>query len=297
MTKDMSESSNVWNWAENRYRRRHFAAQHPVMSDAQKRICSELSSRGLAIMPIRELIPEETYVLVRNQAIEFSKGSKVLFGIEKYERNYRDPSWVHGWRKDYLVMKFAPDDVVAFTDPLLQLAVSPELLDTVNSYLGLYSRLNQLNYWFTIPLLKTDRLRVASQNWHRDPEDRKLVKVFIYYTKVDEKAGPFEYMLESRQGRRYYNMWLGASYPPPDQVEQRVPTKDRVVASGPEGTIIFCDTSGFHRGGFALENARLLSVFAYISPASPFNSQRQFVFDPTTMPAGQRRAVVESLAT
>ena len=162
--------------------------------------------------------------------------------------------------------------------------------------MGLYSRLNQLNYWYTIPLSKTDRLRVASQNWHRDPEDRKLVKVFIYYTDVDESSGPLEYLLESRQGRRYSSWWLGKSYPTPHKVEQRVPTKDRVVATGPEGTIIFCDTNGLHRGGFALENPRLLSVFAYISPASPFNSQRQFVFDRTGMPAGQRQAIVESLA-
>jgi hypothetical protein len=292
----MSESPNVWNWAENRYSQRRFAAHLPVVSDTQKRICSELNSRGIAITPIREFIPEERYVLVKNQAIEFSKGSKIRSRTDEYERNYLDPSWVQSWRKDYLVTKFELDDVVAFTDPLLQLAVSPELLDTVNLYLGLYSRLFLLNYWYTIPLSKTDRLRVASQNWHRDPEDHKLVKVFIYYTRVDESAGPLEYILESRQGQRYYNMWPGSSYPPPDQVDQRVPTEDRVVATGPEGTIIFCDTSGFHRGGFALENARLLSVFAYISPASPYNSQRPFAVDLTTMPAGQRQAVAESLA-
>ena len=70
--------------------------------------------------------------------------------------------------------------------------------------------------------------------------------------------------------------WPASSggYPPTDQIELHVSTKDRVTASGREGTVIFRDTSGLHRGGFALENARLLSVFAYISPASPYNSKR-----------------------
>ena len=116
---------------------------------------------------------------------------------------------------------------------------------------------------------------------------------------MDESAGPLENILESRHGQRYEKMWPASSggYPPTDQIERHVSTKDRVTASGREGTVIFCDTSGLHRGGFALENARLLSVFAYISPASPYNSKRQFAFDPTTLPAGQPQAVVESLAT
>jgi hypothetical protein len=240
----MSVSSKAWNMV-----RSMFAEPAPFVSDTQKRICSELNNRGIAIMPIRELIPEDRYALVKNQAIEFSTGSKVSSGIDYYKANYGDPSWAQkGWAKDYLVTKFKVDDVVPFTDPLLQLAVSPELLDTVNLYLGLYSRLNQLNYWYTIPLSEPDRTRVASQNWHHDPEDRKLVKIFIYYTAVDESAGPLEYILKSRPGERYDKMWPGGGYPPPDQVEQHVPTIDRVVARGPEGTIIFCDTSGLHRG-------------------------------------------------
>lgn len=249
-------------------------------------------------MPIRELVPRHIYELVNTQAIEFSAGPKVRAGIDHYNVNYRDPSWVHYWRKDYLVKKFEEDSAVPFDDPLLQLALSPELLDTVNSYLGLYSRLNQINFWYTIPLQKPDRVRIASQNWHRDPEDSKLVKVFIYYKAVGERDGPFEYILESRPGQRYEKTWSVTPdcYPPPEEVEQQVPTKDRVVATGPEGTIIFCDTNGLHRGGFALENARLLSVFVYISPASPYNSMRQFVLDPTTIPAGQRQTVVEALS-
>jgi hypothetical protein len=289
----MSVSSNAWNKV-----RSMFTQPAPSVSDIQKRICSELSNRGISVAPIRELIPENKYALVKNPAMDFSVGSKVSSSIDYYEANYRDPSWVQGWRKDYLVTKFELEDIVPFTDPLMQLAISPELLDTVNLYMGLYSRLNQINYWYTIPMKDPDRTRIASQNWHRDPEDSKLVKVFIYYTAVDENAGPFEYILESRPGQRYEKMWPASSgrYPPPDQVEQHVATKDRVVAVGPEGTIIFCDTGGLHRGGFAWENPRLLSVFAYISPTSPYNDQRQFIFDPTTVPGGQPRAVVEALA-
>ena len=38
--------------------------------------------------------------------------------------------------------------------------------------------------------------------------------------------------------------------------------------TAPKGTIIFCNTSGFHRGGFATESPRVLATVTYCSPAS-----------------------------
>jgi hypothetical protein len=35
-----------------------------------------------------------------------------------------------------------------------------------------------------------------------------------------------------------------------------------------EGSMIFCNTSGFHRGGHVTEKARKLWVFHYVSPAA-----------------------------
>lgn len=36
----------------------------------------------------------------------------------------------------------------------------------------------------------------------------------------------------------------------------------------PKGTLTFCDTSGFHRGGFARSKARVLAASTWDSPAS-----------------------------
>ena len=44
---------------------------------------------------------------------------------------------------------------------------------------------------------------VSSQRWHRDPEDRKLCKVFIYLNDVDENAGHFTYV----KGSHYLGKW------------------------------------------------------------------------------------------
>jgi hypothetical protein len=41
-----------------------------------------------------------------------------------------------------------------------------------------------------------------------------------------------------------------------------------VTFTAPKGTIIFCNTCGFHRGGFATGKPRVLATFTWDSPAS-----------------------------
>ena len=38
--------------------------------------------------------------------------------------------------------------------------------------------------------------------------------------------------------------------------------------TGPAGTLLFCNTAGFHRGGFSTTKPRVLATATYSSPAS-----------------------------
>jgi hypothetical protein len=108
---------------------------------------------------------------------------------------------------------------------------------------------------------------VASQRWHRDPEDEHVVKVFVYFSDVDEEAGPFEYVRGSTAGGRYGHLWPwgdGPRYPPADELEASVAAEDRLAVTGSAGTVILCDTGGFHRGGFARTKPRILSIATFL---------------------------------
>jgi hypothetical protein len=50
--------------------------------------------------------------------------------------------------------------------------------------------------------------------------------------------------------------------PPEDEIERAVASGDRVVMTGPAGTMFFCDTGGFHRGGFAKRMPRVLAMWS-----------------------------------
>lgn len=145
------------------------------------------------------------------------------------------------------------------------------MLDIVNTYLGMWSKLTHADQWYSPPLGK-DADRVGSMRWHRDYNDQHLVKVFVYLCDVDEHAGPLEYVPGSAREGPYVDAWpwkpLSEVYPTQEELERRIPGSAVRTLVGPEATMIFCNTSGFHRGGHVTDKPRKLWVFHYVSPAA-----------------------------
>jgi hypothetical protein len=236
------------------------------LTPAQQRAFDSLSTTGIAIMPFGELIEDEALwhelraemdAFVASAEATFAergKGGKKKFLIRRYER---------GKTKLPLEPAVLPSD-----GPWLRYAAGDTLLDIVNAYRGVMTKLVDFDQWYTLPV-GTDGDRVASQQWHRDPEDQHVVKVFLYFSDVDDEAGPFEYIPESAAGSRYGHLWAWGKesprYPPTEELEQAIPTSDRIAATGPTGTLVICDTSGFHRGGYARSKPRILSTQTYVN--------------------------------
>src|SRR5439155_23032995 len=110
-----------------------------------------------------------------------------------------------------------------------------------------------------------------------------------------EGSGPFEYVLGSADGP-YSGDWpwepLGETYPSQDEFARRIPAEAVRTNTGPRGTLILCNTAGFHRGGFCTERPRTMGVLNYVSPAGlAALVQRNFRTDPSTFPPGTSEAV------
>jgi hypothetical protein len=144
----------------------------------------------------------------------------------------------------------------------------------------MWSKLEYIDLWYTPPV--TDGERQSSQQWHRDFNDRHLLKAFVYLVDVDAEAGPFEYVPRSAPGGELESLWpwrpLGDNYPPQDDLAGRIDGR-AVTFTAPKWTIIFCNTCGFHRGGFATGKPRALATFTWDSPASlKALSERNYTF-------------------
>jgi hypothetical protein len=156
-------------------------------------------------------------------------------------------------------------------DPWFGVVASRRLLDIANAYLEMWSKLEYVDVWYSVPQPEAAE-RISSQRWHRDYNDKHLLKVFLYLVDVDEKMGPFQYVAGSQPGGPYADAWgwqpLGQNYPTEEELEGRIPESAVKTFTGPAGTLLFCNTAGFHRGGFSTTRPRVLATATYSSPAS-----------------------------
>jgi len=240
------------------------------LTSVQQEAVDSMRRDGIAIVPFGELFADATRwedLLgdIQNFARETERRLPELRGRDD-RKAYLARRFYHPKTKD----EKPPPWQFAAGDRWLGLGLSDEILGVVNEYRGEPTFLIDLDNWYTIPDPGAEE-RVRSQRWHRDPWDNHIVKVFTYFSDVDEEAGPFEYVRGSAAGGPYGDLWPWEPkgiYPPQDEFEAVIPAEDRVTATGPAGTVIFCDTSGFHCGGSARTKPRVLSYHTYVSGAS-----------------------------
>lgn len=154
-----------------------------------------------------------------------------------------------------------PRDV---TDPrnavFVKFALQPKIAGLVANYFRMPCQLNEAKVLLYRP---TSGSPLASQNWHRDPEDWMTVSVIVYLNEVGAGAAPFCYVplnhsrkLYGRSGRfREFRDWRVT----PDTVmEKMVPREHWVEVTGPKGTVVFIDSAScYHRGKQAVSGRRL----------------------------------------
>lgn len=266
----------VWESLLNRKARRLWRAYPAALTTAEAAALGSLNKTGIAVVHISDFFPAGIFAELRSYAQRRWASSEVQAAVEARRRLF-----IAGkpkLRKSFLVDLWAGSSGTAAGHPLLELthpflrfSLSQPILTVVNAYLGMFSKFRLWHLEATLPL-PPNIPASNSQRWHRDYEDRKLVKVFLYLNDVDESAGPFTYLKRSHAG----GAWRGLfpMRPPrgtlamPSNVDELVPPADVVRCTGQAGTLIFCDTSGLHKGGLAISGHRLMHTASYTSSAS-----------------------------
>jgi hypothetical protein len=234
------------------------------LSGVQQQVVDSLRQDGIAVADFRELYGQELWAEARADIAPFVDEQTAQLDVLVERPESKDEFIVRRY------MRQKPKVPFTLASPWLRIGVSDTQLGIVNAYRGLQTSLFYMDNWFTRPYAGADE-RIASQRWHRDPEEEHVVKVFLYLSDVTEEAGPFEYVKGSPPGNRFGQLWPwggGEKHPPEEEVAAAVPPEECVAMTGPAGTMIFCDTSGFHRGGFAKTTPRVLSIWSYVSPAA-----------------------------
>jgi hypothetical protein len=223
---------------------------------------SQLHNSGLYVTHARELYGEAEFALVLSHVKQWVRGEHVAEETRKFHAGIRD-----GGLKAFVIKYAATDEKgvrhYAKDDPLLTLA-NDKVKAIAESAIG-PARLLCVDLWHN-PEGCNQREKVWSQSWHRDPEDPQPVKVFVYFSEVDEASGPFEYVLCSSWC--YFDVCGPCRYPAEPIDDTRIHPQLFAKVTGKTGTVAFCQTSGLHKGGHG-EKARTMAVLTYVPEQSP----------------------------
>jgi hypothetical protein len=242
-----------WNFLRPLYHSRHSAAcdQSELTAD----IVGELRENGISIRHVSEFLSElDQLALVKFVESEYAlspRQSKKSF-LEYFEGG------------DFP----REEQILDLTNPLHSAAINEAILRPVSQYLGYKSHLCYVELNRTRPeKLAVNKLQF-SQNYHRDPGIKNCVKVFIYFNEVTAGSGPFTFIKKTQRGGKKEDLVpsrkrIAGSYYPNQQELQALRCEKPIVCEGGLGTVIFCDTTGWHFGGRSYDKERKMATFVY----------------------------------
>ncbi|MDQ3378769.1 MAG: phytanoyl-CoA dioxygenase family protein [Actinomycetota bacterium] len=249
----------------NRRSRRLFSQEHPELDDVRRRIVSEVDADGYSVLPFGELFRDaELWRDIEEQRNHFVAETEADLAAGGENVRVRQG-------KEFVIRLHSYEVELGLDDPWFKACISRRMLDVANAYLRMWSKLEYIDVWYSVPQAEGSE-RISSQRWHRDYNDKHLLKAFLYLVDVDEDMGPFQYVPGSQPGGPYADAWawtpLGQNYPTEQELEERIPASAVHTFVAPKATLIFCNTAGFHRGGLSTTDPRILATVTYSSPAS-----------------------------
>jgi hypothetical protein len=147
---------------------------------------------------------------------------------------------------------------------IFRFGLHPELLRLAEAHIGLPVAYDGVTVQYTV----ADGRQVSTRDWHRDREDRRMIKLAIYLNDVDEAGGPFQLLPGERPGRAFYLS---------EKSDAELRAAPPISCEGAAGTVVFADTARyFHRGKPATSRDRAALFFSYFAkkPQRPYFCER-----------------------
>lgn len=235
-----------------------------MLDQFESRACKSIREKGIFISNAHEIMCDKTifesaksdaHILLRQPAIQ----EQIKSG-----RSISNSKWyvIRGLGRN-VNRKILPDSFV-------ELFLGDRLLKIINAYFGLQCRLNYVDLWYNLPA-PPGSPSISSESWHRDHEDRRIIKVFVYLDDVECGMGPLNYAQRTHNCGRFahifpYRPALGRC-PNEQKLESIFSNKNITITKcvRQAGAVIFFDSTGFHKGGRSSASPRVVLVGTYTS--------------------------------
>lgn len=153
------------------------------------------------------------------------------------------------------VAMFFREDLVKSYD-ILELANDPAILNIVQEFLGVKPTISNINMWWSF----SNRLKAENaQLFHRDLDDFRFCKLFIYLTDVGENDGPHTFV----KGSTISNQLTKIRRYEDEEIEDVFGKENIIHFIRPKFSAFLVNTFGFHKGTLPIDNDRLLLQIQY----------------------------------
>jgi hypothetical protein len=149
-----------------------------------------------------------------------------------------------------------PQEVILECPYLLELANDPRILALAEKFLGAKPTISNLSFWWSLSGRSKPK---AAQLFHRDVDDIKFCKLFVYLTDVDLKTGPHVFVRNSPP----VDLCMGLGRYSDAEVKAAFGDDAITYFCGPRGAAFLVNTFGVHKGLLPREGNRLLFQVQY----------------------------------
>lgn len=232
-----------------------YARKLPALDERDRIIVDALKREGVYVTSLQEMGLNSTANLLQGAHTQLSKMEAV--------------------NNSHVSQKLPQIYTVTDSPDFSQWAQEQRLLSIIENYIGLPIAFHGVHLRKDFP----NETQFGTLLWHKDSEDRRIIKIILYLSDVEEQHGPFEYVplpltssFSLNYYRIYHKLWksgyLGIN---DEQLKEIIPKKHWKSCLGRAGTVIFVDTKNvLHHGTLRLqERSALFFVYTANPPKRP----------------------------
>ncbi|RCJ29588.1 phytanoyl-CoA dioxygenase [Nostoc minutum NIES-26] len=228
-----------------RVKLRQHVKKLPPLEERDRRILKSLNNEGIYITTLTELGFTST-----SQMLDAARSLLPSMGTANYNDSVENPPEIC---------------IVTDLPEFYNWGKEQRLLNIIENYIGLPVAYHGVH-------LRKDfanKNQFATLLWHRDIEDRRVLKIMIYLNDVEEKHGPFEYVpshLTSKYQLNYYRIKYkikNSGGINDETLNQIIPKSAWKPCPGKAGTVIIADTRRLLHHGTLRTQERSVLFFAY----------------------------------
>lgn len=155
-------------------------------------------------------------------------------------------------------LKYFDADIAACR-PIVEIGNSEKILSMVAAYLGCKPTLVNMAAWWTKAGKVPSDTKFYDDMFHRDVDDYKFLKLFVYLTDVSPNNGAHSFIKSSHLSSKFTERRTFTD----EEISENFPASDHMVMTGKRGCGFLEDTWGLHRSRPCVEGERLVLHFLY----------------------------------